>query len=372
MANEVDYYVILGVTRTATDAEIKKAFRKLAQQWHPDVNTDAGAQERFKEINEAYQVLSDPQRRQTYDTFGKAGLGGDGGAGFDPSAFGSFSDIFDAFFGGSTAGARRGHPTAGSDLRYDLRITFEDAVKGADKEIEFPVYGKCETCGGSGAAPGSEPVVCDNCGGRGEIRTTRRTMLGQMVNVTACPKCHGEGKLVTDPCPTCKGEGRTERKRTLRVTIPAGIDEGHQIRLSNEGEVGVRGGPAGSLYVAVHVTPHPHLRREGTELIYEADVSIVQAALGTTISVPTVDGDEQVEVKAGTQPGTEIRLRGRGVPHLRRTGSKGDLHIFVNVVVPAKLSKRQRELLAEYAVESGEVVALGHGGILDKVRDALG
>ncbi len=374
MATELDYYIVLGVERTATDAEIKKAFRRLAQQWHPDVNTDPGAQARFKEINEAYQVLSDPQRKQAYDMFGRAGLGGDsGGPGFDPNAFGSFSDIFDAFFGGATAGAaRRGHPTAGSDLRYDLRISFEEAVKGTEKEIEFPVYGTCETCHGNGAAPGTEPVVCDNCGGRGEIRTTRRTMLGQMVNVSACPKCHGEGKLVGEPCPTCHGEGRTERKRTLRVTIPAGIDEGHQIRLSNEGEVGVRGGPAGSLYVAVHVTPHPHLRREGTELIYEADVSIVQAALGTTIAVPAVDGDEQVEIKAGTQPGAEIRLRGRGVPHVRRTGSKGDLHVFVNVIVPSKLSKRQRELLAEYAVESGEVVAIGHGGILDKVRDALG
>ena len=370
MATELDYYTVLGVARTATDAEIKKAYRRLAQQWHPDVNTDAGAPERFKQINEAYQVLSDPQRRQTYDMFGRAGLGGDAG-GFD-AGFGSFSDIFDAFFGGTAAGSsRRGHPTAGSDLRYDLRITFEEAVRGAEKEIEFPVYGRCETCNGSGAKPGSEPVTCDQCGGRGEIRTTRRTMLGQMVNVSACPKCRGEGKLVTDPCETCHGEGRTERRRTLRVSIPAGIDEGHQIRLSNEGEVGVRGGPAGSLYVAVHVTPHPTLRREGTELFFEADVSIAQAALGTRIPIPTVDGDEEIEVKPGTQPGTEIRLRGRGVPHLRRTGSKGDLHVFVNVVVPAKLSKRQRELLAEYAAESGEDVAAG-GGILDKVRDALG
>jgi molecular chaperone DnaJ len=371
MATELDYYIVLGVERTATDAEIKKAFRRLAQQWHPDVNTDPGAQARFKEINEAYQVLSDPQRRQTYDMFGRAGLGTDG-AGFDAAGFGSFSDIFDAFFGGTAAGAaRRAHPTAGSDLRYDLRITFEEAVRGTEKEIEFPVLGRCETCGGSGSKPGSEPVTCEQCGGRGEIRTTRRTMLGQMVNVSACPRCRGEGKIVTDPCVTCHGEGRTERKRTLRVAIPAGIDEGHQIRLSNEGEIGVRGGPAGSLYVAVHVTPHPTLRREGTELFYAADVSIVQAALGTRVAVPTVDGDEEIEIKPGTQPGTEIRLRGRGVPHLRRTGSKGDLHVYVNVVVPAKLSKRQREILAEYAAESGEGVT-ATGGLFDKVRDALG
>lgn len=364
MTAERDLYAVLGVGRDASDAEIKRAFRRLAQQWHPDVNQDDAASARFKEINEAYQVLSDPQRRQAYDMFGTVGGAGDGGF---AGGFGNFSDIFDAFFGGTQAGARRGHPLAGADLRYDLRITLEEAVHGVDKEIEFPVLGRCETCGGSGAKPGSEPVTCTQCGGRGEIRTTRRTMLGQMVNVTACPRCQGEGKLVTEPCETCHGEGRTETRRTLRVTIPPGIDEGHQIRLSNEGEVGPRGGPAGSLYVAVHVIPHPTLRREGTELAYDADVSIAQAALGTRISVPTVDGEEEVEIKAGTQPGTEIRLRGRGVPHLRRAASRGDLHVFVNVVVPSKLSKRQRELLAEFAAEAGEDVAAAGGGLREKL-----
>jgi molecular chaperone DnaJ len=370
MATEPDLYSVLGVGRDASDAEIKRAFRRLAQQWHPDVNQDPAAGARFKEINQAYQVLSDPQRRQAYDMFGTTGDGSD--PGFGAADFSSFGDIFDAFFGGTRAGARRGHPLAGADLRYDLRITLEEAVKGVEKEIDFTALGPCETCDGSGAAPGSEAVTCEQCGGRGEIRTTRRTMLGQMVNVSTCPRCLGEGKLVTDPCPTCKGDGRTTRKRTLRVTIPAGIDEGHQIRLSNEGEAGPRGGPPGSLYVAVHVQPHPQLRREGTELAYDADVSIAQAALGTTITVPTVDGDEEVEIKAGTQPGTEIRLRGRGVPHLRRAGTRGDLHVFVNVVVPSKLSKRQRELLAEFADEAGESVSVNGGGILDKVRDALG
>jgi molecular chaperone DnaJ len=373
MATERDLYTVLGVARDASDADIKRAFRRLAQQTHPDVNAEAGADIRFKEINEAYQVLSDPQRRQSYDMFGTAGLGGDAGGFGTGAGFGNFSDIFDAFFGGAQGGARRGHPTAGVDLRYDLRITLEEAVRGTDKEIEFPALGRCETCSGSGAKPGSEAVACDQCGGRGEIRTTRRTMLGQMVNVTACPKCNGEGKLIIEPCETCHGDGRTERRRTLRVTIPAGIDEGHQIRLSNEGEVGPRGGAPGSLYVAVHVAPHPTLRREGTELAYDADVSIVQAALGTRITIPTVEGEEEIEIKAGTQPGTEIRLRGRGVPHLRRSATRGDLHVFVNVVVPAKLSKRQRELLADYAEESGESVSpAGHAGIFDKVRDALG
>src|SRR3954451_13605389 len=370
MATERDYYLILGVERTATEAQIKRAYRKLAQQWHPDVNKEPAAEERFKEISEAYQVLSDPERRQRYDMFGRAGVGGNPGAGFQ--GFGGFGDIFDAFFGGAAAGARRGRPQGGADLRYDLRIFFEEAVRGTEKEIEFPVLEGCETCDGSGAKPGTTPITCPQCNGRGEIRSVRQTMLGQMVNVTACPRCGGDGRIVEDPCPTCHGEGRIEKTRTLRVTIPPGIDEGHQIRLSNEGEAGPRGGPAGSLYVAVHVTPHPKLKREGTELVYEADVSIAQAALGTRIPVPTVDGDEEVEIKPGTQPGTEIRLRGRGVPHLRRAAAKGDLHVFVNVVVPERLSKRQRELLTELAAESGEAVTEQHAGLLGKVRDALG
>ncbi len=362
MAAERDYYEVLGVERTADDAAIKRAFRKLAQQWHPDVNTAPAAQERFKEINEAYQVLADPQRRQQYDLFGRSGVSGAGGGdpfGGGTAGFGGFSDIFDAFFGGSVGGAaRRGRPSQGSDLRYDLRISFDEAVLGAEKEIEFPVLGRCDTCAGSGARQGSTPVQCPQCNGRGEVRSLRQTMLGQMVNVAPCPRCRGEGKVIENPCETCRGEGRTERRRSLRVTIPAGIDEGHQIRLSNEGEVGPRGGAPGSLYVAVHVAPHATLTREGTELFFEADLSIAQAALGTRLHVPTVDGeDAEVEIKPGTQPGTEIRLRGRGVPHLRRHSARGDLHVIANVVVPTKLSKRQRELLEAFAKETGETVS---------------
>jgi molecular chaperone DnaJ len=264
-------------------------------------------------------------------------------------------------------GARRARPQQGSDLRYDLRISFEEAVLGAEKEIEFPVLGTCDTCGGTGAKPGTGAITCPQCNGRGEIRSVRQTMLGQMMNVAPCPRCHGEGKVVEDPCATCHGEGRTERRRTLRVTIPAGIDEGHQIRLSNEGEIGPRGGPPGSLYVAVHVAPHPTLTREGTELYFEADLSIAQAALGTKLQVPTVEGDEaEVEIKPGTQPGTEIRLKGRGVPHLRRQSTRGDLHVIANVVVPSKLTKKQRDLLEEYAKESGEAVH-PHGGLREKL-----
>jgi molecular chaperone DnaJ len=374
MVTERDYYEVLGIARGASDADIKRAFRKLAQQWHPDVNQDTTADARFKEINEAYQILSDPQRRQTYDMFGKAGLGASGGdAGFG-SPFSGFGDIFDAFFGGAAAGtgARHGRPAAGSDLRYDLRISFEEAIHGIETEIEFPVLDRCATCGGSGAKEGSKASTCPQCQGRGEVRSVRQTMLGQMINVTACPRCRGEGQVIDDPCEKCHGEGRTERRKKLRVSIPAGIDEGHQVRLSGEGEAGPRGGPHGSLYVAVHVAPHAELKREGTELYYELDVSIAQAALGMRARVPTVDGDEEVEIKPGTQPGTELRLRGKGVPHLRRTGSKGDLHVFVRVAVPTKLSKEQREALETYAAASGEVVGHGGGGILDRVRGKHG
>ncbi|MFI5258935.1 MAG: molecular chaperone DnaJ [Candidatus Limnocylindrales bacterium] len=374
MATERSYYEILGVERTASDAEIKRAFRKLAQQWHPDVSNEAGSSDKFKEINEAYQVLSDPKRRQIYDVVGTAGLGDLGGAGTPfGEGFAGFGDLFDAFFagmGGAAAGTRRGRRQSGSDLRYDLRITFDEAVRGVDKEIDFDLLDRCTTCGGSGAALGSEPVPCTTCGGRGEVRSVRQTMLGQMVNVTACPRCNGEGRVVDRPCTACRGEGRLKRHKSLRVTIPAGIDEGHQIRLSGEGEAGPRGGPPGNLYVAVHVTPHMVLRRDGTEIFYDLNLSIAQAALGTRARIPTIEGEEELEVRPGTQPGTEIRLRGRGVPHLRRPGSRGDLHVTVRVTVPTKLSKKQRQLLEELAAEWGEPVL--SGGILDRVKDALG
>ena len=372
MVSERDYYEILGVERGANDAEIKRAFRKQAQKWHPDVNTDNGADDRFKEVNEAYQVLSDPQKKQAYDMFGRAGVNAAGGAP-NPGDFAGFGDIFDAFFGGAAAGGRgrRSGPASGSDLRYELRITFAEAINGTDKEIEFHALGKCTTCSGSGAKPGTSSTTCSQCDGRGEIRTVRNTMLGQMVNVSPCPKCKGEGTIIDSPCETCHGDGRTEQKRTIRVAVPAGIDEGHQIRLSGEGEIGPRGGPAGSLYVAVHIQPHPILKRDGTELYLEHEISIAQAALGTTVTIPTVDGEESLEIKPGTQPDAEIRLRGKGVPHLRRTNQRGDLHVFVKVTVPTKLSKKQRELLETYAAESGESVGTGGGGILDRVKDAL-
>jgi molecular chaperone DnaJ len=358
MATQRDYYDILGVQRGASDDDIKRSFRKLAQQWHPDVNTSAEADARFKEINEAYQVLSDPQRRQAYDMFGHAAAGG---AGFDPfggaagAGFGGFGDIFDAFFGGAAGGARRPRVPTGADLRYDLELTFAESITGAEKEIEFTALSRCETCSGSGAEPGTQPSTCPKCNGTGELRQVRSTMLGQMVNVTACDRCKGTGKIVETPCHTCRGDGRVERKRTLRVTIPAGIAEGHQVRLSGEGEAAPRGGVPGNLYVVIHVAPHPQLQRRETELFYELSLSITQAALGARVTVPTATGSEEIEIKAGTQPGAEIRLRGRGVPHLRRPDSRGDLHVLVDVKVPQRLSAKQRELLEQLSAELGEV-----------------
>jgi molecular chaperone DnaJ len=381
MATQRDYYEILGVPRGASDADVKKAFRKLAQRWHPDVNTEAGADSRFKEINEAYHVLSDPQRRQQYDLFGRAGLGEAGDAPF--TGFGTFGDLFDAFFGGqASAPGRRPRPPAGSDLRYDLTISFEEAVKGTEKELVFDTLDRCATCGGSGAKPGTSPTTCPQCGGRGEVRITRPTMIGQMINVTRCPQCRGEGKVIAEVCPECLGEGRLPRSKHLQVTIPAGIDDGHQIRLSGEGEAGPRGGLVGDLYVAVHVKAKAGLRREGTELFHDLRISMADAALGTRVTVPTADGDEEIEIKPGTQPGAEVRLRGKGMPHLRRAGARGDLHVRVDVRVPTRLSRHQRELLEEYRADEadgrGDGRTDGKGDeplakrVRSKVKEALG
>jgi molecular chaperone DnaJ len=381
MASQRDYYDILGVPRAAADDEIKRAFRKLAQQWHPDVNTSTEADIRFKEINEAYQVLSDPQRRQAYDMFGHAAAGG-AGQGFDPfgagaggfqGGFQGFGDLFDTLFGGAAGAGRRPRTPAGADLRYDLRLTFAESISGAEKEIEFTSLARCETCGGNGAEPGTQPITCPKCQGTGELRNVRQTMLGQMINVSVCDRCRGTGKIVETPCHTCHGDGRVERKRTLRVAVPAGIDDGHQIRLSGEGEAAPRGGVPGNLYVVAHVAAHAKLRRQETELYYELPLSITQAALGARVTVPTADGDEEIEIRPGTQAGSEIRLRGRGVPHLRRQGSRGDVHVMVDIRVPNRLTSRQRELLEELAVELGEVEqAASENGEPGKTADAPG
>jgi molecular chaperone DnaJ len=376
MAVKRDYYDVLGVPRNADDAEIKRAFRRLAQQHHPDIDSNDGAEQRFKELNEAYRVLSDRQRRTAYDMFGHAGVEGPAAGGFEGfgGGFGPFGDIFDAFFGGAPAGTRRrARVVAGADLRYDLTIDFGEAVFGVTKEIHFPTLVTCDRCEGSGGEPGTEPETCPECNGTGEKRRVAQTILGQMVNIVACPRCRGEGRVISTPCTACSGDGRVREERTIQVIIPAGIDDGQRIALEGEGEAGPRGGPNGDLYVAVSVREHPQLLRRGTELYHELAVTFPQAALGATLEVPTVEGpEEEVTLPAGSQSGHEIRLRGKGVPRLRGAG-RGDLHVIVNVVVPSKLSKRERELLHELD-DIGEPASLPKGGtsVFDRLRDIFG
>jgi molecular chaperone DnaJ len=373
MAVKRDYYDILGVPRDASDEDIKRAFRRAAQKHHPDVDTSDGAEQRFKELNEAYRVLSDRQRRSAYDMFGHAGVDGASAGGFEGGfggGFGPFGDIFDAFFGGSPAGTRqRRRVVAGADLRYDLTIEFNEAVFGTTREISFPTLVGCTVCDGTGGEPGTEPETCPECNGTGERRRVSQTILGQMVNITACPRCRGEGKIIATPCHNCQGDGRVREQRTLQVTVPAGIDSGQRIALEGQGEAGPRGGPAGDLYVAVAVRDHAELLRRGTELYYELPVTFPQAALGASLEVPTVDGAETVDIPAGTQSGTEIRLRGRGVPRLRGMG-RGDQHVIVTVVVPAKVSRKERDLLQQLGDVSGPPeLPKGGGGLFDRLRE---
>jgi molecular chaperone DnaJ len=372
MAIKRDYYDVLGVPREAGDDEIRRAYRRLAQRHHPDVDKSDGAEARFKELNEAYRVLSDRQRRTAYDMFGHAGVDGASTGGFEGfgGGFGPFGDIFDAFFGGSpSATRRRSRVVPGADLRYDLRIDFAEAVFGVTKEVTFPTLVTCGRCQGSGGEPGTEPERCPECNGTGERRRVAQTILGQMVNIVACPRCAGEGRIIAAPCAECAGDGRVREERRIQVTIPAGIDDGQRIALEGQGEAGPRGGPPGDLYVVVNIRPHPQLLRRGTELFVELPVTFPQAALGTTLRVPTVEGSEEVEVPAGTQSGHEIRLRGKGVPRLRGAG-RGDLHVIVNVVVPSKLSKRERELLRELdAVSAPAALPKGGPSVFDRIRD---
>jgi molecular chaperone DnaJ len=371
MAVKRDYYEILGVDRGASEEEIKRAFRRAAQKHHPDVDTSTGAEARFKELNEAYRVLSDRQRRAAYDMFGHAGVDGASAAG-EPfgGGFGPFGDIFDAFFGGSPAGGRRRQRVvAGADLRYDLTITLAEALSGVTREIRFPTLVRCETCAGSGAEPGSEPERCPECNGTGERRRVSQTILGQMVNIKACPRCNGEGRVIGTPCHTCRGDGRIREDRRLEVTIPPGIESGQRIALEGQGEAGPRSGPPGDLYVMVTVRDDPDLVRRGSELWAEVPVTFAQAALGGRVPVRTVEGTEDVEVPAGTQSGQEIRLRGRGMPRLRGAG-RGDLHVVVTVVVPAKVSKREKELLQQLNEVSAPAVLPKSGPSLgDRLRD---
>ncbi len=366
-----DYYTVLGLDRAASDDQIKRAYRSLARKFHPDVAQDKStAETRFKEINEAYEILSDPTKRQQYDRYGAVPNGaaaGGGFGGFGPSE--GFTDIFDMFFGGRSAGPQRpAGPQRGADLRYDLQISLEEAYRGAEREISFNHLGQCETCHGSGARPGTLVTRCDRCAGSGVMRSTRQTPLGQFVTQTTCTKCNGEGTLIPTPCDTCHGRGRIERGRTLTVKIPAGVDDGSRIRVSASGEGGARGGPPGDLYVYLGVTPHPRFRRDGSDLYVDVPIAFTQAALGATVEVETFDGPLSLQIGAGTQTGATYRLRGKGMPTVR-AASHGDMLATVHVIVPTRLSRRERELLEEFARTTEDVEE--DKSFFDRVKDAF-
>jgi molecular chaperone DnaJ len=372
MSAKRDYYEVLGVTRQATQEEVKKAFRRLARQYHPDVNKSTDAEARFKEINEAYEVLSDRDKRAAYDRFGHAAPQAGFGNYSDFSGFGGIEDIFESFFGGMRTGTGRRGPARGADLRYDMTIQFEEAVFGCEKEIVVPRHEVCPQCHGSGAEPGTQPIRCPQCNGTGEVRRQQQTFLGSFVQVTTCPRCQGEREIVTTPCTRCGGRKLVQVERTISVKIPPGVDDGTRIRLAGEGEPGARGGPTGNLYVVLRVKPHEYFRREETNILLELDINVAQAALGDKIQVPSLDGDEELVIPAGTQTGEVFRMRGKGVPFLQRNG-RGDQLVMVHVLTPTKLTKKQKDLLGELSKTLGkEVVHQPEKGLFSKVKEALG
>jgi len=368
-----DYYEILGVSRDAGKEAIRRAYRKLARQYHPDVNKDPNAEAMFKEVNEAYQVLNDDRRRALYDRYGHAGLSQDaGGRGAPDFGFGDLGDIFEDFFGFGMRGRTRQGPRRGSDLTYDLEIDFEEAVFGAQREISISRMETCPACHGSGAEPGTTPVRCPECGGTGQIRRAQQSIFGSFINVTTCPRCGGRGEVVTTPCSTCHGSQRVERLHKISIDIPAGVDDGNRIRLTGEGEAGTHGGPAGNLYVRLHVRPHAYFRRRDDDILLNLNINVAQAALGDEITVPTLDGEEKLSIPAGTQTGTVFRLRGKGAPRLHG-GGRGDQLVIVNVAIPTSLNAHQRELFAELGDSLGkEVIPQGERTFFDRVREALG
>jgi molecular chaperone DnaJ len=373
-----DYYGTLGVAQDASDDEIKRAYRKLARKYHPDVNPDPEAQERFKEINTAYEVLSDDRKRQIVDLGGDpyapgGGLGGPAGAGA-AGPFVGFQDIMDAFFGTATGGGRGPRPRTrpGADAVLPLELDLAETAFGVEAPITVATAVVCNTCGGAGTAPGTQPTTCDVCGGHGQVQSVQRTFLGQVVSSRPCVACQGTGTTIPSPCPNCAGDGRVRARRSLTVKIPAGVENGMRIRLAGQGEVGPGGGPAGDLYVEIHERPHDVFSRKGDDLHCRVTVPMTAAALGTQLTIKTLDGEEQLEVRPGTQPNSTLRLRARGVPHLRGTG-RGDLYVHLDVRTPAKLDPEQERLLREFAKSRGEEVAqlTKQGGFFSRVRDAF-
>ncbi len=373
MAEKRDYYEVLGVSKGTSTDDIKKAYRKLAKQYHPDVNPgDKDSEAKFKEVNEAYSVLSDDQKRSNYDRFGHSAFDGTGGgfSGFEGFGFGGLDDLFESFMGGGfgRSKAKRNGPQRGNDLQYAMEITFEEAAFGVTKEISISRLQNCSVCGGSGAKTGTNVETCKHCQGTGQVRYTQSTPFGQFVNVKTCDACRGEGKIITHPCDACHGKGRVSKTSRISINIPSGIDEGQTISLKGEGEPGLRGGPAGDLYVTIHIRPHALFKREGYDVVCDIPISFTQAALGAEIDIPTIDGMVKHTVPEGTQTGTVFKLKGKGIKHLRNN-SRGDEYIRVNVEVPTRLSQKQKELLRQLAEVSGDEGLEQKKGFFDKVKD---
>lgn len=384
MADKRDYYEVLGLQKGASDDEIKKAYRKLSKKYLPDINKEPDAEEKFKEISEAYEILSDPQKRAAYDQYGHAGTdpnygggyGGFGGnyGGFSSGgSFGGFEDIFESFFGGG--GGRSVDPNAprqGADLQYAVNLKFEEAIFGVEKTVKYNREEVCHTCGGNGAKPGTQPVTCSKCHGAGTINVERQTPLGRMMSRQTCDVCHGTGKEIKEPCPTCHGSGHEKKAHEVKVTVPAGVEDGQQMRLQNQGEAGENGGPYGDLYVVFRVEESDIFDRDGAEIYYELPLNFVQAALGDEINVPTVHGEVKLKVPAGTQTGTNFRLRGKGAPKLRGTGN-GDQHVKVKLITPKNLNEEQKQALRQFAEVSGtKLTEQQSEGFFDKMKDAFG
>lgn len=370
-----DYYEILGLKKNATPEEIKKTYRKLALKYHPDRNSsDGDAEKKFKEINEAYQVLSNSEKRARYDQFGSTeGMGGFDFQGRGFADFGDFGDIFDTFFGTRTRRSEgRVRPQRGANLRYNLEINFEDAAFGKETKIELPSWETCSACKGSGAKPGTSPQTCPDCHGTGEIKSTQSTMFGQFVNIKTCPRCTGEGKIIKDVCTNCRGNGKVKKNRVVKVKIPAGVDSGHRLRISGMGEPGERGGPSGDLYIVLYVKPHKIFKRTGVDISSNHSISFAKAALGGTTTVPTLEEKAKLKIPAGTQSNSIFRLRGKGIYKIG-TQQRGNLYIKIIVEIPKKMNDKQRNILLEYAKLNGEdLEKLGEKGIFSKIKNAFG